>query len=83
MAKFVICSVHDDAVKTFNTPMFFRSKDEARRSFGDAVADAKSDFSRHAGDYSLWCFGEWDDIGQFNPQPQECLMQAIDVVKKA
>lgn len=63
MAKFMICAVRDVAVNAFNHPMFFRTKDEARRSFGDAVADTKTDFFKHRDDFDMWCLGEWDDIG--------------------
>lgn len=80
MAKFVICAVRDAAVGAFNTPMFFRTVDEARRSFGDAVADPKSGLGGHAKDYSMWLLGEWDDKGEISTCAPDCLMQAIDAL---
>lgn len=81
MAKFIVAAVRDQAVKAFNQPMFFRTKDEARRSFGDAVLDpANKSFGQHAADYSMWMLGEWDDSGELTVCSPECLMQAVDVV---
>lgn len=79
MAKFLVCAVRDQAVKAFAHPMYFRSKDEARRSFGDGVNDPKNTtFGAHASDFSLWCLGEWDDEGRITAIEPECLMQAVD-----
>lgn len=81
MARFVICAVKDAAVRAFNQPLFFRSKDEARRSFGDGVADAKSGFASHAADYDLWCLGEWDDVGDLRVYDvPERLCAAVDFI---
>lgn len=81
MASYVICAVRDQAVKAFNNPMFFRTVDEARRSFGDAVADPKNtSFSMHAPDYSLWQIGTWDDNGTLVAGEPTCLMQAVDCI---
>ena len=42
----------------FNTPMYFRSREEAMRSFGDACRDPKNGtFANHASDYSMWLVG--------------------------
>ena len=54
-------AVHDAAVGAYITPMFFRSRGEAIRSFQDAVLDPKSQFGSHAADYSFWHVGMWDD----------------------
>lgn len=81
MAKFIVCSVRDDAVNAFMQPFFARSKNEARRSFGDAVADPKMEFGKHPKDYALVCLGEWDDAGIMNVYDTfEQLAHAMDYV---
>nr|AVQ10255.1 DNA binding protein VP5 [Gokushovirinae environmental samples] len=65
----------------FMQPFFARSKDEARRSFSDAVADPKMEFGKHPGDYGLYCLGEWDDAGDIVVfHDKERLMDALDVM---
>lgn len=82
MAKFLMCAVRDQAVTAFNTPMFFRSKAEAIRSFHDAVNDkANASFTNHANDYSLWYVGVWDDNGDMEVVTPECLIKAIDCLQ--
>lgn len=79
MATFYMCAVRDSKVKAFNTPMNFRTREEAIRSFGDAVRDEKNvDFSKHAEDYSIWHVGMWDDNGIVSAVTPECLIQAVD-----
>lgn len=79
MAKYLMCAVRDKAVNAFNNPMYFRSKEEAMRSFGDAVRDDKnSQFSQHAKDYSIWHIGYWDDEGEIEITHMTCLLQAVD-----
>lgn len=81
MARFMICSVRDDAVSAFMQPFFARSKNEARRSFGDAVADPKMEFGKHPKDYALFCLGEWDDSGEMRIYDNnEVLAHALDYV---
>nr|AVQ10246.1 DNA binding protein VP5 [Gokushovirinae environmental samples] len=80
MAKFLMCAVRDQAVKAFNAPMLFRSVDEARRSFGDAVNDPKMEFGKHAADFSIWLLAEWDDAGKITLCEPDCIMQAVDCV---
>lgn len=81
MAKFCICSVHDAAVGAFMQPFFARSIDEARRSFGDAVADPKMEFGKHPMDYVLYHLGDWDDCGELRSlSTPNALMKAIDCV---
>lgn len=83
MARFLICAVRDAAVMAYNTPMFFRTKEEAIRSFGDAVRDkSNASFTNHASDYSLWSFGSWDDAGKIEPASPECLIQAVDCLER-
>lgn len=79
MAKYQICSVRDAAVGAFMQPFFAKSKQEAMRSFGDAVIDPKMEFIKHPNDYSLHFIGEWDDLGKLTVLPQsELLLEARD-----
>lgn len=79
MANFFACAVRDAKVKAFNTPMMFRTREEAIRSFGDAVRDPKNaEFGLHAEDYSIWWIGMWDDAGEMKGVSPECLIQAVD-----
>lgn len=79
MAKFMVCTVRDDAVNAFMQPFFAKSKNEARRSFGDAVADPKMEFGKHPKDFDLYCIAEWDDAGTlFVFDPPERLAAAVD-----
>lgn len=56
-----VYAVHDAAVGAFNAPLFFRSRGEAVRSFQQAVTNENSQFRSHAGDYSFWKIGLYDD----------------------
>lgn len=78
MATFVMCAVYDRAVKAFNSPMFFRSVDEARRSFGDAVVDREGGFIKHPEDFYLAQLGLWHDAGKFELCDENKLCEARD-----
>nr|AVQ10209.1 DNA binding protein VP5 [Gokushovirinae environmental samples] len=84
MARYLVCAVRDAAIKAFNTPMYFRTREEAIRSFGDAVRDSKNaDFANHASDYSMWYLGDWDDNGSLSPlSSPDCLIQAVDCLER-
>lgn len=56
-----VYAVYDDAVKAFNTPLFFRAAGEALRSFTAAVNDEKSQLHVAAKDYAFFRLGEYDD----------------------
>lgn len=58
--KLVACSIRDAKAEAFMTPMFFQSKAQAIRSFGDAVNNPESDFSKHPEDYTLFTLGLFD-----------------------
>lgn len=59
----LICSaVFDSKVGAFMPPFFTRSRGEAIRSFQDAVNREGSNFKAHAGDYTLFELGSWDDL---------------------
>lgn len=60
-------SVFDKKTGAFNAPFFARANGEAIRSFIDACSDSKHQFSRHAGDYELYCMASYDDeTGHFS-----------------
>lgn len=76
-------AVYDKKVGAFNTPLSFRSKGEAMRSFMDAVSDGKQTFARHPEDYVFMHLGSYDDqSGVLDPlsTPQP-VMSALDCVK--
>jgi len=54
-------SVYDSAVGCFHQPFFMRSKGEAIRSFSDACSDGKSNFCKHASDFSLFFIGDFKE----------------------
>lgn len=62
MLRLKIYSVYDSKAEAYNTPIFMRTHGEAIRSFESAVLDEKTDFHRHAEDYSLFHVGEFDTL---------------------
>lgn len=56
-----VFSIYDSKADAFLTPMFFRNRGVALRSFMSAVQDEGSDFHRYASDYTLFEIGTWDD----------------------
>lgn len=82
--KLEMFAVRDNAVGAYNTPMFFRSRGEALRSFADACKDEKNGFAAHAGDYDFWYVGTFDtDGGAFSPELPERVCGARDFVPEA
>lgn len=69
MTKVNVFTVRDEALKAFNSPVFFPTVDAARRSFGDAVGKDEN-FKNHPADFSLFHLGVYDDesarIDQFD-----------------
>lgn len=59
--KLEVFSVFDSSVGAYLQPMFFRSKGEAIRAFGSAVASTEHHFNKHAPDFTLFHVGTWDD----------------------
>lgn len=81
--KMVVCSVYDAVAGTFSPPQCFRANGEALRSFRDAVNDEKSQFARHASDYSFYKIGVFDDgTGEFFPDKDK-LCEASSLVNAA
>lgn len=76
-----IYAVHDNAVKAYLPPLFFRSDGEAVRSFTDAVNAENSGFRAHAGDYNFFYLGEYDDqLGAFTCVVPERVVSALQVL---
>lgn len=66
-----VYAVRDSAVGAFNTPLFFRSRGEALRSFADAVGKEENGFLAHAEHYDFWFLGTYDNAsGMFTVAAQ-------------
>lgn len=59
--KMLVVSIYDAASGAFMQPFFVRAKGEAIRVFSDACKDTKTQFFGHAGDYTLFHLGDFDD----------------------
>lgn len=59
--RLLVCAVRDSMVEAFTTPMFFRSKGEAFRSFLDAFGSSDHVFTKHPDHYALWHLATFDD----------------------
>jgi len=80
--KLVACSVFDVKSGVYSNPQYFRSNGEAIRSFVDACNDERSQFSRHAGDYSFWKVGFFDDAdGRLIPDAVK-LIEGLEAVSQ-
>lgn len=55
-------SVFDSKALAFLPPFFCVNNAVAIRNFTKAVQDERTDFHRFAGDYTLFCLGEWDQF---------------------
>lgn len=81
--KSEIFSVYDAAAGAFLQPFFAPSLGSALRSLTDAVNDPKHEFSKHAGDYTLFKFGSFDDnSGLFETQPPEQVTTCLALIIK-
>lgn len=60
MSKHVVMSIFDSKAEAYLPPFFTVSRGVGIRSFSDAAQDEKHEFSRHAGDYTLFELGEFD-----------------------
>lgn len=62
-----VFSVYDKAAGAFLQPFFAPTSGLAIRSVADAVSDTAHQFNRHAGDYTLFILGEFNDAdGSFS-----------------
>jgi len=63
-----IFSVFDSKADAFLTPFFSRNHLTAMRDFQQAATDESHQFHIHAGDFLLFCLGEFDDeTGHITP----------------
>lgn len=79
-----VFAVYDSKVAAFMPCFFVRSKGEGIRSFSDAVNQENSNFKKHAGDFTLFELGGWEDeSGKFDlfPTPMSVGL-AIEFVNK-
>lgn len=82
--KHEIFSVYDSAAQAFLQPFFAPSLGSALRSLTDAVNDPKHEFSRHAGDYTLFKLGSFDDnSGLVDSAPPEQITTCLALVIKS
>lgn len=56
-----VFSVFDSKAAAYLPPFFQATAGMAARVFQDACHDEKHQFNRHAGDYTLFQIGEYDD----------------------
>lgn len=76
-----IFSVYDSAAQAFLQPFFSPSLGSALRSLTDAVNDPKHEFSKHAGDYTLFKLGSFsDDTGLFDTAPPEQITTCLALI---
>lgn len=65
-----VFSVFDSKAEAFLPPVYFRSRGEFLRAFGDSVNDPKSNLSKYPQDYTAFWLGTWDDSNAvFTAQP--------------
>lgn len=54
-------SVYDSKITSYLTPFTMNARGAALRAWEDLVNDPKTQFCKHAADYTLFELGEWDD----------------------
>lgn len=54
-------TVYDSKAECYLQPFFFKARGEAIRSFTESCNDNKNQLCRHAGDFTLYELGEYDD----------------------
>lgn len=61
-----IFTVYDSKAEAYLQPFYSRSKGESLRSFHEACNDPNHAFFKHAGDFTLFHLGEWNELeGKF------------------
>ena len=60
--KYLVCAIYDRKVDSFGTQnlLLYPNEDIAMRAVHAAVLDASMEYSRYAGDFSLWHVGDYD-----------------------
>jgi hypothetical protein len=56
-----VFSIYDSKAEAYLPPFMFQQTGEAIRAFTDAVNDEKSNFCKHAEDYTLFQISEWNE----------------------
>lgn len=83
MAVLKVFSIFDSKVGAYTAPSFLQNEATCLRSLGDALLNDQHQFSRHASDYTLFCFGTWDEetgLFQLYPAPEPLMpLQALKV----
>lgn len=84
MAKLLVLAVFDEKANVFGNPVFEPNKGLAMRAFSEAVLAPDSFLGKHAGDFKLYCLGEYDNetgkIKSFNTP--EFVSHASDYLQK-
>jgi len=57
-----ICTVYDSKAESFMTPMFFKHRGDALRSFGEAVTDKSTTIGKYPADFTLFDLGTYDEL---------------------
>ena len=83
MAKLLVLAVYDEKAKTYGNPVFEANKGLAVRGFSEAVSAENSFLAKHAGDFKLYCLGEYDnENGKFKSyNVPEFVCHASDFIK--
>lgn len=59
--KFIVVALYDNKVCSYSHVQNFRRKDEAVRTFSEAIDDVNSPMHKYAEDFSLFEIGYYDD----------------------
>lgn len=74
-----VFAVHDTKAACFGSPLFFSTRGEAMRAFGDEANRAESMIHKHSTDFVLYEIGEYDEVtGVLTPQKHHCIGFASD-----
>lgn len=77
-----VFSIRDEKAGAYLTPVFFASVAQALRTFGDAVTNKDSGFSKHPEDYALYEIGVYDDnAGEIKGITPKFLSRATEFVE--
>lgn len=69
-----IYSIYDKAAKTYNTPFFMHTDNQAIREMERLVNNPETSMFHHPADYVVFCLGEWNDT--------ECTIDPFDTPEK-
>lgn len=61
MAKLKVFTVYDAKVEAYMQPFMLQSQGQAVRSWMDVVNDAKTQFSKHPEDFTLFYIADYDE----------------------